>query len=161
MCNINKKNPQRFQANANCLIKTDNQPVTPNGVAFIAYLSRSEPNPDTHKTFVFDLDHGSHYSHHIGVFTCPSHGVYVFSSSIYCTTGGYVFSELVVNSSPVSAKFVGSKSVSNGLSSTDLVIVELNPGDEVYIRTPLNHSSSGKVESDPSLRSTFSGLKLF
>lgn len=138
--------------------------MTPNGVAFFAYLSRPEPNPGTPKTFVFDVDHtniGGHYSHHTGVFNCPSHGVYVFSWSIYCTTGGYVFSELVVNSSPVSAKFVGSKSVSNGLSSTDLVIVELNPGDEVYIRTPLNHSSSGKVESDPSLRSTFSGLKLF
>lgn len=47
--------------------KTDNQPVTTNGVAFFAYLSRDEPNPGTHKTFVFDVDHtniGGHYSHH-------------------------------------------------------------------------------------------------
>lgn len=106
--------------------------MTPNGVAFFAYLLRPEPNPGTHKTFVFDVDHtniGGHYSHHTGVFNCPSHGVYVFSWDIYCTTGGYVYSELVVNSTPVSAQFVGSQSVSNGLSSTDLVIVELNPGD--------------------------------
>lgn len=138
--------------------------MTPNGVAFFAYLSRYEPNPGTHKTFVFDVDHtniGGHYSHHTGIFTCPSHGVYVFSWSIYCTTGGYVFSELVVNSSQVSGQFVGSQSVNNGLSSTDLVIVELNAGDEVYIRTSLIHASSGKVESDPSQRSTFSGWKSF
>uniref|UniRef100_A0A8W8P283 C1q domain-containing protein n=1 Tax=Magallana gigas TaxID=29159 RepID=A0A8W8P283_MAGGI len=104
---------------------------------------------------------GGHYSHHTGVFTCPSHGVYVFSWSIYCYNGGYVFSELVVNSSPVSGKFVGAGSVTNILSSTDLAIVELNAGDEVYIRTPPNHAASGQVVSDLPYRSTFSGWKLF
>uniref|UniRef100_K1QPM5 Complement C1q-like protein 4 n=1 Tax=Magallana gigas TaxID=29159 RepID=K1QPM5_MAGGI len=129
---------------------TDNQQVASNGVAFFAYLSKNEPNAGAHQTFVFDVDHtniGGHYSHHTGVFTCPSHGVYVFSWSIFCSTGGEVYSELVVNSSPVSGKYVGSVSVSNILSSTDLAIVELNAGDEVYIRTPPNHAAGGQVKN--------------
>lgn len=66
VCNIDTKKPQIFQANVKCLINPDNHPVTTNGVAFFAYLSRDEPNPGTHKTFVFDVDHtniGGHYSH--------------------------------------------------------------------------------------------------
>lgn len=152
-----------FQTYAHCLLK-DTQPVVTNGVAFFAYLSKSEPNAGAHQTFVFDVDHtniGGHYSHHTGVFSCPSHGVYVFSWSIYCYRGGYVYSELVVNSSPVSGKFAGAGSVTNILSSTDLAIVELNAGDEVYIRTPPNHAASGQVVSDLPYRSTFSGWKLF
>lgn len=100
--------------------------MTPNGVAFFAYLSRDEPNPGTHKTFFFDVDHtniGGHYSLHTGIFTCPCHGVYVFSWSINCSINGYIFSELVINSFSVSGTFVGSRGVSNILSSTDLVIV--------------------------------------
>lgn len=146
------------------LLLTDNQPVANNGVAFFAYLSKSEHNAGAHQTFVFDVDHtniGGHYSHHTGVFTCPSHGVYVFSWSIYCNNGGYVYTELVANSSPVLGTFVGSVSVANILSSTDLAIVELNAGDEVYIRTPPNHPASGDVVSDLPYRSTFSGWKLF
>lgn len=134
--------------------------MTPNGVAFFAYLSKDEPNPGTHKTFVFDVDHtniGGHYSHHTGVFTCPSHSVYVFSWSIYCSVNGYNFSELV-NSSSVSGTFVDSQSVSNSLSSTDLVIVVLNAGDEVYIRTPLNLAAIKNVIRNSLHRSTFSGL---
>lgn len=154
----------RFQTNAHCLLKTDTQPVVTSGVAFFAYLSKSEHNAGAHQTFVFDVEHtniGGHYSHHTGVFTCPSHGVYIFSWSIYCYSGGYVYSELVVNSSPVSGKFAGAGSVTNILSSTNLAIVELNAGDEVYIRTPPNHAASGQVVSDLPYRSTFSGWKLF
>lgn len=151
MCaTITKKH--RFQANAYSFIKTDSQPVTLNGVAFFAYLSRDEPNPSTHKTFIFDVDHtniGGHYSHHTGVFTSPSHGVYIFSWSIYCIAGGVM---LVVNSSPVSGKYVGAQSVNNLL---------LNDGDKVYIRTPLNYASSGFVRSDALFRSSFIGWKLF
>uniref|UniRef100_A0A8W8NXP6 C1q domain-containing protein n=1 Tax=Magallana gigas TaxID=29159 RepID=A0A8W8NXP6_MAGGI len=142
----------------------DNQPVANNGVAFFAYLSKNEPNPGAHQTFVFDVDHtniGGHYSHHTGVFTCPRHGVYVFSWCLFCSAGGFVFSELVVNSSPVLGKYVGAQGVSNLLSSTDLVIVDLNPGDEVYIRTAPNQSQLGQVISEPPYRSTFSGWKLF
>lgn len=36
---------------------TDTQLVASNGgVAFFAYLSTQEPNPGTHKTFIFDVD---------------------------------------------------------------------------------------------------------
>lgn len=113
--------------------------------------------------FVFEVDHtniGGHYNHHTGVFTSPSHCVYVFSWSIYCLAYGNVYSELVVNSSPVSEKYVVEFDVSNQLSSTDLAIIELNTGDAVYIRTTPNHAASGKVLSDPLFRSTYSGWKL-
>lgn len=145
-------------------ISTVNQPVSSDGVAFFAYLSSNEPTVGSHQTFVFDVDHtniGGHYNHHTGIFTCPSHGVYVFSWSIYCGGGGYVISELVVNSSPVSGKYVGARSVSNQLSSTDLAIIQLNTGDAVYVRTPPSHAANGLVFSDPLYRSTFSGWKLF
>lgn len=114
---------------------------------FFVYLSKSEHNAGANQTFVFDIDHtntGAHYSHHTGVFTCPSHGVDVFSWGIYCFTGGSVYSE-IVNSSPVSEKKVGSNIVNNILSSTDLEIVDLNPGNEVYIRTPQNHAANRVV----------------
>lgn len=86
MCNV--RIIQNISGLYKYIITTDNQPVASNGgVAFFAYLSTKEPNPGTHKTFIFDVDHtniGGHYSHHTGIFTCHSHGVYVFSSSIYC-----------------------------------------------------------------------------
>lgn len=127
---------------------------------FFVYLSKSEPNAGANQTFVFDIDHtntGAHYSHHTGVFTCPSHGVDVFSWGIYCFTGGSVYSEIVVNSSPVSEKKVGSNNVNNILSSTDLEIVDLNPGNEVYIRTPQNHAANRVVVNATPNRSTFTG----
>lgn len=144
--------------------KTVNQPIPSNGVAFFAYLSRNENTVGTHQTFVFDFDHtniGGHYNHHTGIFTSPGHGVYVFSWSLFCTYGGHIYSELVVNSSPVLSKFVGALGVSNPLSSTGLAIIELSTGDAVYIRTPPNHSPSGGVLSNSVYRSTFSGWKLF
>lgn len=86
--------------------------------------------------FVFDVDYiniGGYYSYYIGVFICFSYGVYVFFWSIYCYGGGYVYLEFVVNLFLVFGKFVGVGSVINILFLMDLVIVELNVGDEVYI----------------------------
>lgn len=160
----NKYWRQKFLTNAKCFIKTVNQPVSSDGVAFFAYLSRDEPTVGAHQTFVFDVDHtniGGHYNHHTGIFTCPSHGVYVFSWSLYCQYSGHVYSELVVNSSPVSGKYVGASSVSNKLSFTDLAIIELNTGDAVYVRTSPSQSGSTIVLSASLYRSSFSGWKLF
>ncbi|CAG2196820.1 unnamed protein product [Mytilus edulis] len=73
-------------------------------VAFYAYMSASEPSPGQHHTFIFDsimTNSGSGYNKHNGMFTVPNHGHYVFTWTVISARHGWVYSEIVINSSPL------------------------------------------------------------
>ncbi|XP_061190019.1 uncharacterized protein LOC133197846 [Saccostrea echinata] len=159
---LNIYNEQRRRVQR--LLMTDIPPTPADCVAFFSFMSKSENHPGQHQTIIFDVAHtnvGSNYSPHTGAFTAPKHGVYAFTWKIYASSGGFIFTDLVVNSNSVSGSFAGAQSVSTIVSSTDMVILELNQGDEVHIRTQPDVGVSGILQSTRRYRSTFNGWKLF
>lgn len=103
---------------------------------------------------------GNHYNKHSGIFTAPQHGVYVFTWNIYCNTGGYIFSQLVVNSNVVGAMFSSGEGASNIRTPTGIVVVEVNQGDIVFVRIHPTGNHSGILNIHPDWRS-FNGWKLY
>ena len=133
-------------------------------MAFYAYMSQSEPTIGHHQTFVFDhvvTNVGGNYNRHSGIFTSPSQGVYVFSWTLYCKNGGFFYSEVVVNSDPVGAIFCSAEGATNMRHVTGVVVVEINQGDIVYIRSHPTILIEGSVYSSSIIRSSFTGWKLF
>lgn len=104
---------------------------------------------------------GNHYNKHSGIFTAPQHGVYVFTWNIYCNTGGYIFSQLVVNSNVVGAMFSSGEGACNIRTPTGIVVVEVNQGDIVFVRIHPTGNHSGNLNSHPDWRSSFNGWKLY
>ena len=134
------------------------------GVAFHAYMSHHEENVGHHQTIIFDqvvTNVGGNYNHHTGVFTSPSQGVYVFSWTLYCQTEGYFNSQLVANSNVVGALFCTAQGAGNIRHITGVVVVEVNQGDAIFIRTHPTYIVEGKVYSTITSRSSFTGWKLF
>ena len=127
-------------------------------------MSHDEASVGHHQTFVFDqvvTNVGGNYNRHAGIFTSPSQGVYVFSWTLNCENGGYFYSEVVVNSDPVGALRCGAEGVIYFSHVTGVVLVEINQGDSVYIRTHPTLPNAGGVWSGSFYRSSFTGWKLF
>ncbi|XP_062611248.1 cerebellin-3-like [Saccostrea cucullata] len=134
------------------------------GVAFYSYLTHHESNPGHHQTIVFDsviTNVGGNYNRHTGTFFCPANGVYTFSWTLYCSAGGHIYSEIVVNSNAVGAMRCSGEGANTYRHTTSVVVVEINQGDAVYIRTHPTSSLSGYLPSGSTYRSSFSGWKLF
>ncbi|XP_062611241.1 uncharacterized protein LOC134273081 [Saccostrea cucullata] len=134
------------------------------GVAFYSYLSHDEDSLGHHQTIIFDnviTNVGGNYNRHTGTFFCPMDGVYTFSWTLYCSSGGYFTSEIVVNSNAVGAMFCSAQGATNIRHTTGVVVVEINQGDVVYIRTHPNNGLSGPLRSHSTYRSSFTGWKHF
>ncbi|XP_065921210.1 uncharacterized protein [Magallana gigas] len=136
----------------------------PDGAAFSAYVSVSTTGLSNDFTIHFDTiitNIGHHYNKHTGAFTAPQHGVYVFTWNLYCSTGGHIYSQLVVNSNVVEAMYTSAEGASNTRSPTGTVVVEVNQGDVVFFRTHPTHGHIGNLRSDSKWRSSFNGWKLY
>lgn len=134
------------------------------GVAFHAYMSHHEENVGHHQTIIFDqviTDAGGNYNRHTGVFTSPSQGAYAFSWTLYCLGEGYFNSELVANSNVVGALFCSGEGATGIRHTTGVVVININQGDVVFVRTHPTGTVIGKVYSTISSRSSFTGWKLF
>uniref|UniRef100_A0A8W8I4I1 C1q domain-containing protein n=1 Tax=Magallana gigas TaxID=29159 RepID=A0A8W8I4I1_MAGGI len=135
----------------------------PHGAAFSAYVSVSTTGLSNGFTIHFDTiitNIGNHYNKHTGAFTAPQHGVYVFTWNLYCDAGGYIHSQLVVNSNVVGALFTDG-GANDIRGSTGIVVVEVNQSDVVFVRTHPTHSHGGNLRSNPNWRSSFNGWKLY
>nr|XP_022288044.1 uncharacterized protein LOC111100440 isoform X2 [Crassostrea virginica] len=140
--------------------------ITPStgGAAFSAYVSVHETDISKDHTIKFDTivtNIGSHYNQHSGVFTAPEQGVYVFSWNLYCHSGGYIFSQLVVNSNVVGAMFTSGEGDNALRTTTEIVVVQVNAGDVVYVRTHPTQNHLNNLYSHPDWRSSFSGWKVY
>ncbi|XP_062570310.1 cerebellin-1-like [Saccostrea cucullata] len=133
-------------------------------VAFSAYMSDHEPEPSPHHTFIFDsvltnVGHGN--NKHSGIFTAPHTGIYVFAWTVYCDPHGYIFSQIAINSNLVGASFTDAYDSTYTQTSNGLIVVEINEGDTVFIRTHPTNSNKGRITSNPvEHRTSFSGWKI-
>lgn len=133
-------------------------------VAFCAYMTTSEVSPSLHHTFVFDnvkTNIGSVYNKYSGMFTAPSDGVYVFTWTILSGPQSYTNAQIVVNSQAFTNLVTQSEDTGVLHSSTGVIVVSLNSGDLVYIRTHPEALSFGTVISHNLYgQPSFSGWKL-
>lgn len=134
-------------------------------MAFSVYLSISDVEISKGYTIKFDTivtNIGSSYNRYTGVFTAPQDGVYVFSWNLYCSSdGAYFYSQLVANSNVVGAMFTDATGANYTRTTTNVVVVEINIGDVIYVRIHPTLGFKKKLHSSPDFRSTFSGWKLY
>jgi hypothetical protein len=129
-------------------------------------MSKDEDHPGQRQTLIYDVAHtnvGGHYSPLTGVFSAPTHGVYVFTWNVYsnASPSTYAYTEILVNSIVACGSYQGANGSGNAITSPATVVLELNQGDEVHIRTSAIRHIAGKIYSNLAYRSTFSGWKLF
>jgi hypothetical protein len=125
-------------------------------------MSQTEYGPSAGHTVIYDVVHtnvGRHYNPQTGVFTVPTHGVYVFTWNVYMYGSEHANTEIMVNANAVCGSYAGPSGYL--ITSPATVVLGLNQGDEVHIRTSEHLPLTGDLHSTPAYRSTFSGWKLF
>lgn len=132
-------------------------------VAFYAYLSVAKQSVTVLQTLDFDvvkLNIQNGYSKYSGVFTAPQGGIYFFSWSVAVYCHSYMHTELVKNSEALGAIVTDTEEACDNDYSTGNVILSLNQGDIVFIRTGPYHAPKGIINSSAALRTSFSGFKI-
>ncbi|VDI44698.1 Hypothetical predicted protein [Mytilus galloprovincialis] len=120
-------------------------------VAFYALMSHDELNPGPHHTIAFDLVktniHNS-YNHFTGAFTAPIHGVYGFIYTLRMNCRNHGTFEIMKNDEVEGTIHVNVENGCSGQFSTGSIIVILNIGDTVYVRTHSTLTPSGLIQSN-------------
>nr|XP_011427276.2 heavy metal-binding protein HIP [Crassostrea gigas] len=131
-------------------------------VAFYAYLSTHDTTSSAiHHIIVFDkviTNVGNAYHPHSGTFIAPRSGLYVFTWTIRQHGTSYHVTEFLVDNNIVNVIYMDPGNVMSG-SVTGTVVVHVNQGDDVLVRTGSN-SNNGQIISDNSGRSAFAGWNL-
>jgi hypothetical protein len=94
------------------------------------------------------------------MFTAPTSGVYVFSWTVITGYNGYIFTDIVVNSSIKGAIKPDAQGLQAVSSAAALVVLQVNKNDVVFIRTNPIDNIQGEIISFPDQRTTFSGWLL-
>ncbi|VDI52612.1 Hypothetical predicted protein [Mytilus galloprovincialis] len=129
-------------------------------IAFHAYIS-NHVFPGAGRRLVFDVtktNQGKGYNGHIGVFTCPKTGMYVFVWVIRTSEGEHS-TELMINDSVYGSTFLRAKKGDDG-SVSGTVVAHVSKGDTVYVRTHSVLAGDGAIASNTHGKTTFSGWLL-
>ncbi|XP_061185219.1 complement C1q and tumor necrosis factor-related protein 9B-like [Saccostrea echinata] len=128
-------------------------------IAFHAHMSSHLNNPGGHHTLIFDTvktNEGNGYHPRIGVFIVPRSGTYFFTWTMSLYNSASHSTELVVNTVPNGAIYVATIAGQRD-SATGNVILNVNEGDEIFIRTR-DTDNYGQILSDDFSRTDFSGF---
>lgn len=127
--------------------------------AFYAFLSNNINTLGDHHPIQFDTvitDNGQSYNHFTGTFTVPATGLYIFTWTVY-VRNHYCPTELILNTSVIGASIADSEHDDDNASATAIVVIQVNVGDAVFIRT--KHSCLS-IFGGTETQSSFSGWKL-
>ena len=127
-------------------------------------MSSGEDNPSKHHTFVFDVvktNAGNGYNKFSGMFTAPLSGLYVLACSITMQgSGAYASFAIIKNEEIVGTFFADAEHEQEVRSSSMVVIVSLQVGDVVFVRTSSTYTPHGNVRSDTVARSHVTGWRI-
>lgn len=119
-------------------------------VAFYALMSHNELNPGPHHTIAFDLVktniHNS-YNNFTGVFTAPIHGAYGFIYALRMPCNTYGTFQIMKNGQVEGTIHVNVQNGCSGQFSTGSIVIVLNIGDSVYVRTHSTITPTGLILS--------------
>lgn len=131
-------------------------------IAFYASSSQTFPSPGDHFTLNFDTiitNLGNGYHPHFGTFIAIRSGYYVFTWSFRIQHDAHISTELVVNDTPKSSIYYDATDKVGG-NAGGTVVVHVNQGDEVFIRTTNTNYNLGDILSDNAGRTYFGGWLL-
>ena len=106
-------------------------------VAFLATLSTDLQHAGANQPIVFDrvvTNVGSAYNPHVGVFTAPGSGIYVFSVSLLNYPGHSTRYILQKNNDFISNVYLHAPDASHYESTSQTVVIQLTKGDDVTLR---------------------------
>jgi hypothetical protein len=122
-------------------------------------MSSPLTSPGGHHTLIYDVtktNEGNGYHPHLGVFIAPNSGLYFFSWTMYLRPSSKHSSELVANDQVHGAIYTQTV-VDEYNCATGNLILNLNEGDEVFIRTRHDYNT-GQIFSTEYGRTSFSGF---
>ena len=99
---------------------------------------------------------------HSGSFIVPQTGVYVFTYTLVITSSSEVCTFLIINGVKSGADYANSGSLNVIQTSTSIVVVQVNQGDTIFVRTTTdgNCGQTGTAYGDTWRRSSFAGWLL-
>ena len=127
-------------------------------------MSSAEDHPGKHHTLIFDVvktNTGNGYSKFSGMFTSPVSGLYALTCSIIMNgPGEYASYEIIKNAEIVGTFFVDAEHNDEYRSSSMTVIVSLQVGDGLFVRTSSTYTPVGNVQSNANVRSHITGWRI-
>ena len=122
-------------------------------------MSSDEVNPSKHHTLVFDVvktNAGNGYSKYTGLFTAPFSGLNVLTSSLTMDRPrSYASYDIIKNADIEGTFFVDADDRYHSSSLT--VVVSLNAGDVLFVRTSSTYPPHGNVISNANERPSVAG----
>jgi len=113
------------------------QAMTERPVAFLATLSMDLQHAGANQPVVFDrvvTNVGNAYNPHVGVFTAPVSGIYVFSVSLLNYPGHTTNYHLNKNNDVISAIYLHAPDAGHHEATSQTVVLQLTKGDDVTLR---------------------------
>ncbi|AWO99318.1 putative caprin-2-like [Scophthalmus maximus] len=106
---------------------------------------------------IVTLNDGMGYNPFLGVFTAPRAGVYVFAFTVYSSVSARLYHkvQLIWNGTPTAGAFENNRE-DNEDSATQLVVLQLQKGDQVYVQL-----TSGRKLCDYLAYNIFTGYMLY
>ena len=127
-------------------------------------MSSDEDHPGKHHTLIFDVvrtNAGNGYSKFSGLFTAPVSGLYTLTCSIMMNgPGAHTSYQIIKNEEIVGTFFVDAEHSTEYRSSSMTVIVSLQVGDVLFVRTSSTHAAHGNVVSNVNARSHVTGWRI-